>query len=54
MLPSNERVRPSGLLPSWELFRKEAPTHGEEVLPPGVPRLAVEAASPIGWQEWSD
>ena len=54
MLPSNERVPRVVSMPSWELFRKEAPTHGDEVLPPGVPRLAVEASSPIGWQEWAD
>ena len=37
-----------------ELFRKQAPTYRDQILPPGVPRIAVEAASPIGWREWAD
>ena len=41
-------------MPSWELFRKQPPTYRDEVLPPGIPRIAVEAASPIGWREWAD
>ena len=41
-------------MPSWELFREQAPTYRDEVLPPGIPRIAVEAASPIGWREWAD
>jgi transketolase len=41
-------------MPSWELFRAQPETYREQVLPPGVPRLAVEAASPLGWCEWAD
>ena len=41
-------------MPSWELFREQPPTYRDEVLPAGVPRIAVEAASPIGWREWAD
>ena len=41
-------------MPSWELFRAQPPAYRDEVLPPGVPRLAVEAASPMGWREWAD
>ena len=41
-------------MPSWELFRKQPPTYRDEVLPPGIRRIAVEAASPIGWREWAD
>ena len=41
-------------MPSWELFRQQPQTYRDEVLPPGLPRLAVEAASPMGWREWAD
>jgi len=41
-------------MPSWELFRQQPQTYRDEVLPPGLPRLAVEAASPLGWREWAD
>ncbi len=40
-------------LPSWELFAKQSRSYREEVLgPPGTPRLAIEAASPFGWERW--
>ena len=41
-------------MPSWELFRAQLPAYRDEVLPPRVRRLAVEAASPMGWREWAD
>ena len=41
-------------MPSWELFREQPPTYRAEVLPPGSRRIAVEAASPMGWREWAD
>ena len=41
-------------MPSWELFREQPQTYRDEVLPPYVDRIAVEAASPIGWREWAD
>jgi transketolase len=41
-------------MPSWELFREQPPDYRDQVLPPGVPRLAVEAASGFGWREWAD
>ncbi len=41
-------------LPSWDLFGAEDTAYREEVLPPGVPRLAVEAASSFGWERYSD
>jgi transketolase len=41
-------------MPSWELFRAQPETYRDEVLPPGVPRLAVEAAVSLGWCEWAD
>lgn len=39
-------------LPSWELFITQDETYRQQVLPPHVPRLAVEAASPFGWERW--
>jgi transketolase len=39
-------------MPSGELFDEQSRGYREEVLPPGIPRLAVEAASPIGWYKY--
>jgi len=41
-------------MPSWELFRAQPKAYRDGVLPPGVPRLAVEAAASFGWSEWAD
>ncbi len=40
-------------LASWELFAKQGAGYMDTVLPPGVPKLAVEAASPFGWERWA-
>ena len=40
-------------LPSWELFAAQPQAYRDEVLPPAVAaRLAIEAASPFGWERW--
>jgi transketolase len=40
-------------MPSWELFEQQDQTYRDEVLPPEVTaRVAVEAASPIGWDRY--
>jgi transketolase len=40
-------------MPSWELFDAQPADYREAVLPRGVRRrLAVEAASPFGWERW--
>ena len=40
-------------LPCWELFDRQDAAYRESVLPPGVSRrLAVEAASPFGWERY--
>lgn len=41
-------------MPSWELFGEQPKSYQEKVLPPKItPRLAVEAASPMGgWERW--
>ena len=39
-------------LASWELFEKQGAAYKNEVLPVGVKKLAIEAASPFGWERW--
>jgi transketolase len=39
-------------MPSWELFDEQDAAYRTAVLPPGVPRLAVEAGSPLGWDRY--
>ncbi len=40
-------------MPSWELFEKQSAEYMNSVLPPGVPRVAVEAGSPMGWERYT-
>ncbi len=41
-------------MPSFELFRGQDASYRDEVLPPAIAaRVAVEAASPFGWSEWT-
>ncbi len=40
--------------PSWDLFAAQSDGYRSEVLPGGVPCLAVEAASPFGWERYAD
>jgi transketolase len=39
-------------MPSWELFERQGAEYRRTVLPAGSPRLAVEAAAPLGWHRW--
>ncbi len=40
-------------MPSWELFRQQPEDYRHSVLPPSVTaRIAIEAGSPQGWEEW--
>jgi transketolase len=41
-------------MPSWELFAEQPESYRNEVFPPGVPRLAVEAAAGFGWERYAD
>jgi transketolase len=41
-------------MPSWDLFEAQTDDYRFSVLPPGVPTLAVEAASSFGWSKWAD
>ena len=41
-------------MPSWRLFEEQTAEYRESVLPAAVTaRLAVEAASPLGWERWT-
>ena len=40
-------------MPSWDLFEAQDQAYREQVLPPAVTaRVAVEAASPLGWDRY--
>ncbi len=39
-------------MPSWELFDEQAAEYRQHVLPPGVPKLAVEAGITRGWRDY--
>jgi transketolase len=59
VLEARERLQADGVptrvvsMPSWALFAREPAEYQDEVLPPAVEaRVAVEAASPMGWHRW--
>ncbi len=39
-------------MPCWEIFEEQPQQYIDEVLPPDVPKLGVEAGSTLGWQKW--
>jgi len=41
-------------MPSWELFEAQDPEYQDDVLPPDVPKISVEAATTFGWSRWVD
>jgi transketolase len=41
-------------MPSWELFAAQDESYREEVLPPGLPSVSVEAGISMGWERWVD
>jgi transketolase len=41
-------------MPCMEIFRARSAAERANVLPPDVPTVAVEAASPLGWHEFAD
>ncbi|MGH9444536.1 MAG: transketolase [Terriglobia bacterium] len=54
-----EQLRQEGIkarvvsMPSWDLFAKQPEAYQKEVLPSGfTARLAIEAASPFGWERY--
>ncbi|HEX8724061.1 MAG TPA: transketolase [Gemmatimonadaceae bacterium] len=40
-------------MPSHELFAAQDAAYRDQVLPPGVPRVAIEAAQPMSWYRWT-
>jgi len=41
-------------MPSWELFAAQDQGYRDQVLPPAIrARVAIEAASPMGWERWT-
>merc|ERR1711920_697566 len=50
---SGKKVRVVSM-PSWELFRAQPDSYKDALLPKAVPKLSVEAAVTMGWQEWAD
>lgn len=49
-----EGVRASSVsMPSHELFKDQDDAYRSSVLPPGVPRVIIEAAHPMSWQRWA-
>jgi len=39
-------------MPCMEIFRSQSDEYKNSVLPPGIPRVAIEAAHPMSWYEW--
>ncbi len=39
-------------MPSWEIYDEQSSVYKQSVLPDGVPKLAVEAGSPLGWWKY--
>ena len=39
-------------LPSWELFAAQDESYRAQVLPPGLPKIAIEAGTTFGWERW--
>jgi transketolase len=41
-------------LPSWDRFAAQPREYRDDLLPPGVPVLSVEAATTFGWERYAD
>ena len=39
-------------MPSFELFARQPASYRDSMLPPGIPRVAVEAGHPVSWYRW--
>jgi transketolase len=40
-------------MPSWELFEEQDEKYKETILPPGIPKISVEAGSSQGWHKYT-
>jgi transketolase len=58
ILEAQQKLAASGVraravsMPSTNLFARQSQQYRDQVLPPGVRRVAVEAGSPMSWYEW--
>jgi transketolase len=58
VLKAHQQLAESGVasrvvsMPSMDLFARQSDSYRGSVLPAGVPRVAIEAASPMSWYEW--
>ncbi|HEX6574293.1 MAG TPA: transketolase [Gemmatimonadaceae bacterium] len=58
ILEAQKKLQEAGIrarvvsMPSHELFAAQPQEYRESVLPPGVKRVAIEAAQPMSWQRW--
>ncbi|HET7458552.1 MAG TPA: transketolase, partial [Gemmatimonadaceae bacterium] len=58
VLEAQKRLEAEGIraravsMPSMELFTAQPAEYHDSVLPPHVPRVAIEAAHPMSWQKW--
>jgi transketolase len=51
---TGQGIRASAVsMPSHEMFAAQDQTYQDSVLPPGVPRVAIEAAHPMSWHRWA-
>ena len=41
-------------LPSWDRFAEQGQPFRDEILPPGVPVVSVEAGTTFGWERYAD
>jgi transketolase len=41
-------------MPSWELFAAQGSDYQDVVLPPGLPKVSLEAGLGFGWSRWVD
>jgi transketolase len=41
-------------MPSWELFDQQPRAYRDSVLPPGIPKVAVEAGVTLAWGRYLD
>ncbi len=39
-------------MPSWALFSDQDKSTRDQVLPPGIPRVSIEAGRTLGWERW--
>ncbi len=57
-MAAQEKLREEGVhvsvvsMPCWELFAEQDLAYRQEVLPPDLPKLAIEAGVSFGWERW--